>query len=228
MTVKPEKNIKAVFFDLDGTLIDTWKDLMNSANHVLALHGFPAMDPQRARLLATDGIAAMLRSVMESRFDEFDFDLLKNEFLDFYLANIHVESCLFPGFEKVLEYFRGNSIRWGIVTNKPGFLARPLIDTFPELHDCSVLVCNETVPKKKPFPDPVLFALKETGTAPENALYVGDHIRDIECGNRAGTQTAAASWGYIAESDSVADWNAGFICRRPEDLLDVFAGGMQC
>ena len=85
MTVKPEKNIKAVFFDLDGTLIDTWKDLMNSANHVLALHGFPAMDPQRARLLATDGIAAMLRSVMESRFDEFDLDLLKNEFLDFYL-----------------------------------------------------------------------------------------------------------------------------------------------
>ncbi|MBQ8708590.1 MAG: HAD-IA family hydrolase [Succinivibrionaceae bacterium] len=213
----------AVLFDLDGTLIDTWRDLMNASNHVLAKHGFAAMDPAKARLLATDGIAAMLGSVMGDRFDGFEFDLLKNEFLDYYLANIHVESKLFDGFEQVLDHLRSKLIPWGIVTNKPGFLAKPLLDSFDCLGDCMTLVCNETVREKKPHPAPVLHALKELKVRPENAVYVGDHSRDISCGNNAGTVTVAAGWGYIRENENLALWHATYCAQSPADLPGIFS-----
>lgn len=212
--------IKAALFDLDGTLIDTWKDLMGASNHVLTLHGFESMDPAKARLLATDGIKAMLSSVMTYRIESFDFEQLKKEFLDYYLANIRTCSEIFDGFNLLLPFLRDSGIRWGVVTNKFRFLTEPLIKSFTELSDCAVTVCNDTVPEKKPHPAPLLFALNTLGITAEYALYAGDHIRDIQCGNNAGAYTCAAAWGYIRPDDDPELWGASFVAKNPANIID--------
>ncbi len=212
-------NIKAVLFDLDGTLIDTWMDLMGASNHVLALHGFENMDPAKARLLATDGIKSMLSSVMKEKIASLDFEQLKKEFLDYYLSNIRTCSEIFDGFNLLLPFLRNSGIRWGIVTNKFRFLTEPLIKSFPELSDCAVTVCNDTVPEKKPHPAPLLYALNALGITAEHALYAGDHIRDIQCGNNAGAYTCAATWGYIRPDDDPKLWNASFVAKNPAYII---------
>jgi phosphoglycolate phosphatase len=213
-------NIRAILFDLDGTLVDTWKDLMNASNHVLNHYGFPPMNPAEARLLATDGIRAMLTSVMGEKLKDYSFEQLKDEFLEFYLKNINRSSEIFSGYSSLMQFLRKNSISWGIVTNKFRFLTEPLISCFPELSDCAVTVCNDTVPEKKPHPAPLLYALKTIGISAGHALYVGDHIRDVECGINAGTYTAAAAWGYIRKDDDPGKWGADIVVNSPEELID--------
>ena len=164
MVLKTDHKIRAVMFDLDGTLVDTYRDLMNAANHVLTSMGFETLKAPEARMLATDGMIAMLRAVMKDRIDRFDKEELKKQFLDYYLPHICVESKPFEKTDLLLEHCRNLGIRWGIVTNKPSFLTRPLIESIPLFSDCSVIVC----------------AGKETGSAAADLCTGADwHYRSV-------------------------------------------------
>ena len=195
MVLKTDHKIRAVMFDLDGTLVDTYRDLMNAANHVLTSMGFETLKAPEARMLATDGMIAMLRAVMKDRIDRFDKEELKKQFLDYYLPHICVESKPFEKTDLLLEHCRNHGIRWGIVTNKPSFLTRPLIESIPLFSDCSVIVC----------------------------IYAGDHIRDIQCGNNAGAVTVAAAWGYIPQNQQISDWGADFTAEDPGCIISILS-----
>ena len=142
MVLKTDHKIRAVMFDLDGTLVDTYRDLMNAANHVLTSMGFETLKAPEARMLATDGMIAMLRAVMKDRIDRFDKEELKKQFLDYYLPHICVESKPFEKTDLLLEHCRNHGIRWGIVTNKPSFLTRPLIESIPETGSAAADLCT--------------------------------------------------------------------------------------
>ncbi|MGN1356095.1 MAG: HAD family hydrolase [Succinivibrionaceae bacterium] len=215
---------KSLLFDLDGTLIDTWEDLKAAADFVLKNHGYSATDSVAARLKATDGMVALLSISMGSDISLFSTEQLKKEFLDYYLQHIRIKSRLFPGMEEVLAKCRQLNIPWGIVTNKPAFLTRPLINAFADLSDCAVTVCGDQVKEKKPHGESLFTALKILHIKPQDTVYVGDHIRDIQCGNNAGTATAAAGWGYINHHNDINQWPADFFCRSPLDLLDIITG----
>ncbi len=214
-------NCKAILFDLDGTLIDTWEDLMLAANVVLKKHGYAELKPDEARLKATDGMIALLQSSMKTDIDKYDKEVLKNEFLDYYSHHMSVKSKLFDGMSELLKACRNKDILWGIVTNKPSFLTNPLIKSFSELKDCAVIVCSDTVKEKKPHPEPLLHALRIINIKPQDVMYVGDHIRDIECGNNANATTIAAAWGYIKQGDDINNWHADFICQNPLEIINI-------
>lgn len=215
-------DIKVVLFDLDGTLLDTYPDLMLAANHVLSKLNYPLLDNITARKLATDGMIAMLKASMKQDIDLFSQEELKKMFLDFYSTHIKVNTKLFDGIEELLNTIRQKKLKWGIVTNKPSFLTIPLLEQMPELNDCAVVITSDMMVEKKPHPKPLLEALKKIDMLPSQAIYVGDHIRDIECGNNAKTFTIAASWGYIDKNDDISLWKANFIANNPFDIIKKF------
>lgn len=209
---------QGIFFDLDGTLVDTHDDLRNAANHVLSRLGARLLTKEESRIAATDGMIALLRISLGDRIDSMDADSLKKEFLSYYSSHICVESCPFPGILRILRACRKLGVVWGVVTNKPSYLTDPLLDSISEFSDRKATVCSDSIPEKKPHPAPFILAAKTAGCDPTKCIYVGDHARDIECGNNAGAYTIAASWGYIKENDNPALWGADEVMESAECL----------
>jgi len=147
------------------------------------------------------------------------FDGLRQQLLDFYQADIARHTQLFPGIAELLDELGHLDMRWGIVTNKPGWLTMPLLASLKlPVPPCSV-VSGDTLPQRKPDPEPLLHASTECQCDPGQCLYVGDAERDIVAGKRAGMPTMAALYGYIRNNDEPAQWQADSYIDHPDAIL---------
>ncbi len=214
-------SIDAVFFDLDGTLLDTAPDLAYALNVVLE-------EQQRSPLpfaVIRPWVSFGARTLIKFGFQLTDtedpqLEPLRQRFLQIYAANLATHTRLFPGMEEVLNALEGWQKPWGIVTNKPKWLTQPLLE---QLGLATRSVCNvsgDTLTVNKPHPAPLLHACQVANCLPERCLYVGDALRDIEAGQRAGMQTVVALYGYIGQEEKPEDWGATGMIRQPEELLE--------
>lgn len=207
---------RAVLFDLDGTLIDSAPDLIAAVEALCHELGAPPPDPQRVREVVSAGGRAMLRRGLPGA-DETMIDQWLPRFLDIYSANMVRHTRLYDGVGDMLEGFESRGIAWGVVTNKPGWLTRPLLEQMGLHVRCAAIVTGDCLPVRKPDPAPVLRACELAGVEAFATAFVGDDIRDIEAGRAAGTSTVAAAWGYLDGGDPAA-WNADFVVAAPSDL----------
>jgi 2-phosphoglycolate phosphatase len=137
-----------------------------------------------------------------------------------YRDNIARATRPFPGMDEVLAELERRGYRWGVVTNKPGWLAEPLLKAL-ELYDrAACVVSGDTLETRKPHPAPMLHACALTGSPPEHCVYVGDAERDVEAGKNAGMRTLVALFGYFQPHDRPQDWAADDMIRSPPELLD--------
>ena len=150
--------------------------------------------------------------------DEKQIDTLLPRFLELYSQAIATHTRTYPGIDALIDELERRGIKWGIVTNKPGWLARSLSAELKLDTRHAALVSGDCLPQKKPEPEPILYACKLAGVAPSRSVYVGDDARDIEAGRRAGTMTVAVSWGYLAGEDPHA-WQADLVIATPAELL---------
>ncbi|MFL0809514.1 MAG: HAD-IA family hydrolase [Agarilytica sp.] len=213
--------LHAVFFDLDGTLLDTAPDLAKALNKLLQTKNKSPLPEDDIRRVVSDGAYAMLKLGFGVERDHPDTAQLRQELLDFYLSDLSSETEYFPGLKDLLIQLSKHNIRWGIVTNKPEVYAQPLIDSFdfPSAPVC--LICPENVTHRKPHPEPLELACKIGECEPSAAIYVGDHIRDIQCGLNAGLHTIAVNYGYINEGDSAHDWQAHHVAEHGNELWPI-------
>lgn len=210
---------EGVLFDLDGTLLDTAKDLGNALNHVLNAKGLPACPYNIYRPYASNGSKGLLELGFGEKFTEFDQQALIAMFLNFYEANVCVQTCLFEGVELLIRQLNARQIPWGIVTNKPGYLTDKLLPHF-DIFDKSIInVSGDTLPKRKPDPAPLIFAADKMGIAPERILYVGDAERDITAANQANMASVTADYGYIKAGEDTKLWQGKYAISQPEQLL---------
>ena len=142
-------------------------------------------------------------------------------FLDLYEAGVAVETTLFEGMDLLLENLEARGIPWGIVTNKPVRFAEPLVQALGLAQRCATLICPDHVSERKPHPEPLFLACQRIGAAPEQAIYVGDHERDIEAGRNAGMRTIAVRYGYIEQPHAVDLWQADIIADTVSDLAKL-------
>ncbi|MGE6408606.1 MULTISPECIES: HAD-IA family hydrolase [unclassified Psychrobacter] len=219
--------VKAVLFDLDGTLIDTAADFVRIIGKMSLENDWQAPPEAEIREQVSAGASAMVQLMLRHN-DQLEVSeeaLLefRQQFLDDYEADICVDSCVFQALEAVLTELEAKGVPWGIVTNKPRYLAEKLLNEMQLDQRCAVLVCPDDVSRTKPDPEPMYMALEKLGI-PRGAagcvLYVGDHIRDIEAGNAAGMPTILAAYGYIPPEDqkSLKKWGADYITDTPEQL----------
>ena len=211
--------IHAVLFDLDGTLLDTAPDLTLALTELLASKNRAPVAPEDARNHVSQGAVAVTRLGFPEVTDKIEFEQLRQEFLHHYSKNICIESSLFPGMEDLLRTFEGNNTPWGVVTNKPGWLTRPLLDALSLSDRAACIVSGDTLERRKPYPDPLLHACKGLNLSTESTIYIGDDPRDIYAGNAAGMYTCVAKFGYIDSMYDTDTWGADFSIDHPEELM---------
>ncbi|QUJ69123.1 HAD-IA family hydrolase [Photobacterium sp. GJ3] len=213
--------LNAVLFDLDGTLLDTAPDMARAANRVLADHQIPPLTPAQIQANTSYGANGLLAAGFGTIPDHLDPRALRLQFLEYYLSDICLETVTYHGIDSLLRYLKENSIPWGIMTNKPGFLTQQLLPFFPELNEAEVIVCGDTLAKAKPHPDPLWHACELLKVAPQHCLYVGDIEKDMIAARSAGMPGAVAGWGYIGMEHTPHLWQADIILAEPAALIQL-------
>lgn len=211
----------AVLFDLDGTLIDTAPDFIRCLNQLRLDHGLEALPAAQIRRSVSNGARAMIQVGFGLESEHPDYLAKHTAFLDLYEAGVAVETTLFQGMDDLLLALEARRIPWGIVTNKPVRFAGPLIEALGLKKRCATLICPDHVEQRKPHPEALYLACKEIGANPEDAIYIGDHLRDIEAGKNAGMKTIAVRYGYIEEPEAVDLWQADLIADTVSDLAKL-------
>jgi len=209
----------AVLFDLDGTLLDTANDLGEALNHVLVKYDLPIICRESYRPVASDGALGLLKLGFAEKLADFDYETLRQEFLQYYISNLAVHTCLYPGVETLINGLNRHDIPWGIVTNKPEAITQKLLPHFNMLSKSQSMVGGDTLTTRKPDPAPLLFACEQMNINPNKCIYVGDAPRDIEAGNRANMFSIVAQWGYISDKKICHQWGADAIAKTPEEIL---------
>jgi phosphoglycolate phosphatase len=215
------KNLQALLFDLDGTLIDTAPTFVKVLNQLLQRYGKEKLNAEIIRTQVSHGARALITLAFGITEGDAHFETLRNELLDLYELQIVEGTKLFPSMEKVLIKLKENAIPWGIVTNKPSRFTFPLIEKLGLNESCAVIICPDDVENTKPDPEPLNLACFRLNVKPENCIYIGDHERDIQAGNAAGMFTVSALFGYIAEDDKPSTWNAKLEINSANDILKL-------
>jgi len=220
----PTPPLSAVLFDLDGTLLDTAPDMVAALDALLAEQGHGPVDYVHTRLHVSKGAIGLINlafGALGINLPEAHRMSLRDRYLELYAQQLCRKTTLFNGMAEVLARLEGAGMHWGIVTNKPGFLAEPLLEQLGLLRRSAVLVSGDTLPERKPHPQPLLFAASRLNMMPEQIAYVGDDTRDIEAGNAAGMTTVVAAYGFIPPDDDPAHWPADHLIETPGDLLTI-------
>jgi len=210
--------IKAVLFDLDGTLADTAPDLGYAVNHMRETRALPPLASSATRPVASLGARGLLNVAFGIGPEHRDYGAMREEFLLLYEKNICRETRLFPGIAELLDALEARGLHWGIVTNKAEHLARMLLDQLHMASRAACIIGGDSTPRFKPYPDPLLAACNVIQEDADACIYVGDDRRDVEAGRAAGMKTAAVSWGYLNGGDP-GSWDADCVLEKPQDLL---------
>lgn len=210
---------KLVLFDLDGTLLDSAPDMLATANRMRAARGQGAMALAELRPHVSKGSRAMSAAAFPGLGGEVPPELIR-EFLDTYEQELGKHGVLFDGVAELLDAIEAAGSRWGIVTNKPEYLARQVLPGLGWDSRCAVLVGGDTLAERKPHPLPLLHAAQALETVIGDCVYVGDDQRDIDAARAAGMRSVVALWGYRPEGDDPAAWGGDALADGPRDLLD--------
>ncbi len=216
--MKPE----AVLLDLDGTLVDTAPDMVAALNQLLLERAAPPAPYALARNQVSNGAAGLLQLGLGT--GATTDAALRQRYLDIYAQNICNNSRIFNGLESFFNLISSGRLRWGVVTNKPAWLTRPLLAKLTPQPPPGCVISGDTLPDRKPHPAPLRLAAEQLNVRAERCIYVGDSARDIEAGRAAGMRTIAAAYGYIGPGEDIRAWQADFTISRPEQLAPRIAG----
>jgi N-acetyl-D-muramate 6-phosphate phosphatase len=210
---------RALLLDLDGTLLDTAPDMAAALNALRQEHAAAPLPFASIRPHVSHGGAALVRLGFAGAAPD-EHERLRLRFLELYRGALATGTRLFPGFEEVLAALERAGVPWGIVTNKPGWLTAPLLESLGLASRAACVVAGDTLAKRKPHPEPLLHAAALAHRTPAECVFVGDTERDIIAGRAAGMHTVAVRYGYLAEGEDPAAWQPDGIVDRPAELLD--------
>ena len=208
----------AVFFDLDGTLVDTADDLAAPVNHMREARGLKPLPLEEYRPFASAGSRGLLHIGLGATTDDPDYPALRTEFLNRYEQEIAVHSRLFDGMPELLAWLEANGIRWGVISNKLEYLVRRLVQQLGLSHRVALAYGGDTAPRAKPWPDPLKMALQETGLTARQCVYIGDDLRDIQAAHAVDMPAVAAAYGY-GNPNEIPQWKADHIVASPQEFL---------
>jgi len=212
--------LRAVLFDLDGTLADTAPDLAAALNRLRAEQHLEPLALEKVRPFASAGARGLVHAGFGVKPGDAEYHALREAFLEFYAERPCVETRLFPGIGELLAELARRSIAWGVVTNKATRYTEQVLEGLGLAPAC--VVCGDTTPHLKPHPAPMLHALGLLALPAAQCVYLGDDLRDIQAGRAAGMRTVAVDWGYHhPDSGGPGTWQADAVISKPRDLVGL-------
>lgn len=213
------EKVKAVLFDLDGTLLDTLEDLSASVNHALAAYGLPLRNRSKIRSFLGNGIRHLMKCAVPSDTDDSLFEDIFSCFRSHYILHCLDRTRPYEGIMTLLKTLQEENIKMAVISNKLHPAVVELNERFFSEYITLAIGESETV-RRKPDPSAVLTALRALEVSPQEAVYIGDSEVDIETARNAGTRCIAVTWGFRDEPELLAA-GATEMIHRPEELLEI-------
>lgn len=213
---------KAVLFDLDGTVLDTAPDLIEACSYTLRKYGVNNIDTMKIRQVLTQGMRAMLASCIDKE-EQHNFDIegqMRDCFAAYYSSNINVKTKPFHHIRELFTQLINKNIKIGIITNKYISMANSLLNNYDFNSHFQLILGGDSLPLAKPDPFPLNFAMEKLNLQSNQIIYVGDHLNDIICANRANVTSALALWGYGAYECNFDKQKIDIKLNDPLELLD--------
>jgi 2-phosphoglycolate phosphatase len=210
--------LRAVLFDLDGTLLDTAPDMVDALNKLLLEKQRAPLPYDDVRNLVSHGSSRLVKLGFPNVEAEV-FASLQKRYLEIYAGALSLQTRLFAGMDGVLEHIASRGLKSGIVTNKPGWLTQPLLDQLGLASRFACVVSGDTVSARKPDAMPMLHAAALAGVAADACLYVGDAQRDVQAAHAAGMPALVATYGYLEPGEDWQAWGGDGSIAQPTDLL---------
>jgi 2-phosphoglycolate phosphatase len=214
------EDVKAVLFDLDGTLIDSAPDLGAAADKMRTDRGLPSLPFERYRPMAGAGARGMLGVAFGMTPEDPQFAQMREEFFRNYESCMTQRTYVFSGVPEMIAALVDQGVAWGVVTNKSMRFTAPLTQKIPLFASAKAVVGGDSTPHAKPHPAPLLEAARQVGVKPCDCIYVGDDVRDMQAGRAAGMGTVAAIYGYLGATD-IKEWGADTHIETPTALLPL-------
>ena len=211
--------MRAVLFDLDGTLLDTAPDMVGALNALRQERQLALLPYAAIRSSVSHGAARVVQAGFPDA-DPESQQQLQRRFLEIYRGALSRETRLFPGMDEVLDELASLRIKSGIVTNKAAWLTDPLLAELGLRARFACVVSGDTVAERKPHPLPLLHAAALAEVIPSECIYVGDAERDVQAAHRAAMPALVANYGYLRADENSADWGAEGYLNQALDLLD--------
>lgn len=215
------KPIRAVMFDLDGTLLDTAPDFVVVVNQLLAEQNRPSLADDIIRAGVSNGSKALIKLAFAIDESDTNFEPLRQRLLELYLEHNCVFTKPFPGINDLIRTLAQNNIAWGIATNKPAAYTLPLMADLNMQPPPASIICPDHVLRTKPDPEPLFLASKQLGCTPEEIIYIGDHKRDIDCGKSAGSITIGVTYGYLEKDENPTHWGADYYVGHADEIWPI-------
>lgn len=213
------ENIRAVVFDLDGTLLNTLEDLANATNWALQHNGLPERTIDEVRRFVGNGVRRLIERAVPA---DTEAALLEQVFADFktyYVSHCQDCTCLYDGIPEMLEQLKAGGYKMAIVSNK----LQAGVDELYEFYfreTIEVAVGEREGIRRKPAPDMVETALKELGISADEAVYVGDSDVDLQTARNSGLACISVLWGF-RDRDFLVEHGATCMVERPAEIVSL-------
>lgn len=208
----------AVLFDMDGTVLDTLRDLNAAANRALAAFGFPPHSVEQTKQRVGNGSRRLIELSVPEGTDAAKIDEILAWYLPYYNAHANDTTAPYRGIPELMRALRAARCPLAIVSNKPDRTVKELAAIhFPGMLDCAVGEDEAHGVRRKPAPDTLLAAAKTLGVMPERCLYVGDSEVDVVTAARVEMDCAAVLWGFRSRAELEAA-GARMFFETPEEL----------
>lgn len=216
-------SVNTVIFDLDGTLLNTIDDLMDSVNHVLSVHGMPVRSKAEITAFVGNGVGRLMELSVPEGTKKAQCDELLSEFCAYYSLHGRDKTAPYEGITDMLAALKRAGLRLAVVSNKIDSAVKELCNSFfGGLLELAVGEHENTA--RKPAPDMLYEVLEHLGAGVDDAVYVGDSEVDIATAEAAGMRLIMVEWGFRKRED-MEKLGAVHFVRKPEEIADILAAG---